>query len=570
MATSGSGSSGSAASERGSRNSSERSSSSEEERLRRLFKSCDADGDGYLDVNDLTYMCGMLQMSDSVTEVRQQLGLHDNDRISFDDFLRCRSQVMDESNHYSLDHPTHTHPSLSIGERWTSVDGDRASGLERWRETEVETDTGIDSDTSGAIANNKITSWPTLSSDSLAALSSTKPDSADYDSGALDLGHEPVTLTELINRQEPKVREKLQMSETIEVMDIAERLHASSLNSMRSEIIELKGHVSRLIAERNLMLDHREQTSRYEERVIELHSVIAELRKKLDRHQINVIKEEEEFEESDQAVSVKSDLDSANDDNNEICQEFSRVVSQIEDAMAVPEDSSFPVGGPHDKSKAQDLEDTQNKTDLQGINQAKHQPAVDTPPELPPRASRACTLPHGHGSELIALQADNEELRRQTGNLEVELGQMSEKISSVESERDALAKQVNELKNHLSVANTSFSPSHSRVNSPSTTPVKSRATPPPSSDIRKTQDTDNFPVAKVAGLKKLRTCAADMPGILGSEVAMMGVESTSTAEHLVQSVQAGSNMAELISSASTKGVQNFCEGVTEKKDLKLP
>ena len=31
-------------------------------------------------------------------------------------------------------------------------------------------------------------------------------------------------------------------------------------------------------------------TARYEERIIELHSVIAELRKKLERHRINVIR----------------------------------------------------------------------------------------------------------------------------------------------------------------------------------------------------------------------------------------------------------------------------------------
>ena len=33
-----------------------------------------------------------------------------------------------------------------------------------------------------------------------------------------------------------------------------------------------------------------QQTVRYEERITELHSVIAELRKKIDRHQINVIR----------------------------------------------------------------------------------------------------------------------------------------------------------------------------------------------------------------------------------------------------------------------------------------
>lgn len=37
--------------------------------------------------------------------------------------------------------------------------------------------------------------------------------------------------------------------------------------------------------------DRLEQTTaRYEERITELHSVIAELRKKIERHQINVIR----------------------------------------------------------------------------------------------------------------------------------------------------------------------------------------------------------------------------------------------------------------------------------------
>ncbi|GFN83326.1 Colorectal mutant cancer protein, partial [Plakobranchus ocellatus] len=53
--------------------------------------------------------------------------------------------------------------------------------------------------------------------------------------------------------------------------------------------------------------DRLEQlTARYEERIIELHSVIAELRKKVERHQISVIREEDEFEESDQAQSTQS------------------------------------------------------------------------------------------------------------------------------------------------------------------------------------------------------------------------------------------------------------------------
>ena len=44
----------------------------------------------------------------------------------------------------------------------------------------------------------------------------------------------------------------------------------------------------------NLQDDYEERleelTFRYEERITELHSVIAELRKKIERHQINVIR----------------------------------------------------------------------------------------------------------------------------------------------------------------------------------------------------------------------------------------------------------------------------------------
>ncbi|XP_012942223.1 uncharacterized protein LOC101852647, partial [Aplysia californica] len=171
------GSSSGSGSENGdSRNSSSRSSASEEERLRRLFNSCDADGDGYLDGEDLTFMCRMLNMADSVGEVRQQLGLTDESRLSFHDFLRCRTRVMLESSALQQPHQQSqahdleavTSPALlSAGE-----------------------DTGIESDASGVMGNvqpaSQMTLWPTLSSDSLGALSCTKPDSADYDSGARD------------------------------------------------------------------------------------------------------------------------------------------------------------------------------------------------------------------------------------------------------------------------------------------------------------------------------------------------------------------------------------------------
>lgn len=74
----------------------------------------------------------------------------------------------------------------------------------------------------------------------------------------------------------------------------------------------------------------------------------------------------------------------------------------------------------------------------------------DMPPELPPRAARPCSLSHSSSmtfdpqsrTELIALRADNEELRRQTGQLEVELGQMSEQMRAVMKDKENLMKKV--------------------------------------------------------------------------------------------------------------------------------
>ena len=87
------------------------------------------------------------------------------------------------------------------------------------------------------------------------------------------------------------------------------QLHLAALTSLRAEIIDLSNRLQQATADRDLLekqaakvtserlrqqrdADERlhEQALRYEERVTELHSVIAELRKKLDRHQINVIR----------------------------------------------------------------------------------------------------------------------------------------------------------------------------------------------------------------------------------------------------------------------------------------
>ncbi|XP_059166215.1 colorectal mutant cancer protein-like [Physella acuta] len=570
-------SSSSSGSDNGDSRNSSLSSASEEERLRRLFNSCDGDGDGFLDGEDLTFMCRMLNMSESVDEVRQQLGLADGSKISFDDFLRCRTRVMMES---SIAHPQHqVFHSMTMAPSPVLLSGD---------------DTGVESDASGimvTVAGNQLTSWPTLSSDSLGALSYTKPESADYDSGARDLSPEPATmsLTQLMETHDPYAYKQLRQAGADAFLDIANRLHAAALTSLKGEIFELKNHILRLATDRS-MLDgqqpHRlipndaklgatdfeerleELTARYEERIIELHSVIAELRKKLERHQINVIREEDEYEESDQAQSTHSnDGESLRDENIEISREFSQVVSDFETALAKkPMESSH--GSDALMGTSFTVEESEDKKD-EGLT--KEDRDTETPPKLPPRAVRPSSLSNSPSTsldpqvrvEMMALRTDNEELRRQTSNLEVELGQMSEQMGTVMKEKESLMKKVLELQQRLQAYTSSPSPSHSRVVTP-TKQVSTNLTHPD----RKNSEPEVYPVAKMAELKKLRTCANDMQ-VLGSEVAMLGVQSTPTAEHLVQSLNDGSSVAELLKTVSRDGGANIGEVVVKEFEVEL-
>lgn len=82
---------------------------------------------------DFIFMCRQLNLEDSAEEIMQQLGMNSQSRISFNDFIRCRSHVMSEME-----------PPLYIE------------------------DTGMDSDNSGLAKQRTmatLTSWPTMSSD---------------------------------------------------------------------------------------------------------------------------------------------------------------------------------------------------------------------------------------------------------------------------------------------------------------------------------------------------------------------------------------------------------------------
>ncbi|KAK2512341.1 hypothetical protein Q9233_016341 [Columba guinea] len=153
--------------------SSDTSSTGEEERMRRLFQTCDGDGDGFIsrsiyvaldDVseegesmlrfyrwNDLLMVCRQLNMEESVAEIMHQLGADENGKISFQDFSQCRMELVQEI-----------------------------------RKEEVELSVISDDSCKKKKLRDRITSWPTSSNNSLGALSGAR-ESWEYDSGARDL-----------------------------------------------------------------------------------------------------------------------------------------------------------------------------------------------------------------------------------------------------------------------------------------------------------------------------------------------------------------------------------------------
>ncbi|KAK7497841.1 hypothetical protein BaRGS_00010975 [Batillaria attramentaria] len=349
---------------------------------------------------------------------------------------------------------------------------------------------------------------------------------------------------------------------------VTAQLHLAAITSMKGEINELKTRLLQVTSERDL-LDRQimsqsdtlctqrevearveQVAARYEERIIELHSVIAELRKKMERHHINVIREEDEFEESDAAQSNRSQDGGSNHDNlgdshsaslemgNELSLELSRVVTEMENAMATGSplvnqmtgdgdgENTAPAGqvGGDVVATFDDEEEEESKPPTPPPRQAL--PSATFPPSLAAGLGGGGAGPGGpRGGEDLLAQRD------------FELAELRSQIISVTEERDALHKRVWELQNRLNSADLPTSP----VNSRTSTPTKPH---PASMGTDRLAGEDPFPVAKVAELKKLRTLTGDKQA-LGAEVSSLGLPTTQAAEHLVHNVQVNSSAQEL-------------------------
>ncbi|XP_059404893.1 colorectal mutant cancer protein isoform X2 [Carassius carassius] len=511
-----------AAEESGSTGSSGSCSTAEEERMRRLFQTCDGDGDGYINRNDLLMVCRQLNMEDSVAEIMGQLGADERGNISFEDFTRCRMQLLNEIRKEE--------GQLSL----------------------------MSSDSEKRTLHEHVSSWPTSSENSLGAR-----ESWEFDSGARDL-------------QSPDMHPPQQSSLLIRKLldQPSAGLHKllSQHPSGRSGALDL----ANTCEQSHLLREHEEvqerTTLRYEERITELHSIIAELNKKIDLLQGATIREEDEFSE------LRSDLSHSQQEVNE----DDRSVDQDPDqaSISLPENQSTLVTADMDNCSDLNSELQRVLTGLESVLCGRKKSTcslsvaeVDRHIEQLTTASEHCdlaikTVEEIEGAlgrdfypslceervrwekELAGLREENESLTAMLCSKEEDLNRTKATMNAIREERDRLRRRVRELQTRLQSVQPGAPSSPGRL-TPAGRPIN-----PSTGELSTSSSSNDIPVAKVAERVKLsKTRSESLPAersVLGSEISSIGV-SSNVAEHLAHSLQDCSNIQEIFQTLYSHG-----------------
>ncbi|CAH1251535.1 MCC [Branchiostoma lanceolatum] len=508
-------------------------STPEEERIKKLFQTCDGDGDGYISRQDLLMVCCQLNMEDSVQEIMEQLGADDRGRISYDEFVHCRTQLLGEIN-------------------------DMLPRLEQQPEA------------GSSLHATHMQSWPTGSDNSLGSCGPVR-EAWEYDSGARDLSPEPSNLHKLLEAASSSAAN----TGGTNYLELANTLHLAALASLKGEILELSTRLQSTASERDtlekklakaqcehvqLIQQHEDkadaQASRYEERITELHGVIAELRKKLSREQDATIREEEEEEnisqvsqeDSSSSVSGRFNFSRTLQDSNTKCDDLSvqlqKVVSTLESTIE---------GRRLRENSSQSFADVDRQVEeLTSASWQMEKNAHDAVKEVEtlrlelgtPRKAQSARSSWAVGDggleyQLLDARQEADSLRGSLHSKEEELNKIRASLGSIREERDRLRRRVRELQTRLQSVQACASPPAHRP-SPSPSPGDSSST--------------EFPIPKVAERVRLKSSRAVLDRhVLGTELTSMGVENAKVAEHLSQSLQDCSSVQEIFQSVYAAG-----------------
>ncbi|XP_061480168.1 colorectal mutant cancer protein isoform X3 [Rhineura floridana] len=514
-------------------------------------------------------VCRQLNMEDSVAEIMHQLGADENGKISFQDFTRCRMQLVREI-----------------------------------RKEEVELSVKSDESCKKKTLRNRIASWPTSSDNSLGALSGAR-ESWEYDSGARDLQspdlHSRSTLQKLLEYGGNTMNQQIALQRLFtqtsnfsnsvgrSYLELANTLHLAALASLKVDIVELNKRLQQTERERDLlekklakaqceqshlMREHEDvqerTTLRYEERITELHSIIAELNKKIDRLQGTTIREEDEYSElrselshsqheanedshsmdqdqtsvsvpENQSTMVTADMDTCSDLNSEL----QRVLTGLENVVCGRKKSSCSLSVADVDRHIEQLTTASEHCDLaiKTVEEIEGVLGRDLYPNLAEERSR-------WEKELAGLREENESLTAMLCSKEEELNRTKATMNAIREERDRLRRRVRELQTRLQSVQATGPSSPGRL-TPANRPIN-----PSTGELSTSSSSNDIPIAKIAERVKLsktrsESSASDRP-VLGSEISSIGV-SSSVAEHLAHSLQDCSNIQEIFQTLYSHG-----------------
>ncbi|KAM5261766.1 colorectal mutant cancer protein isoform 3-T3 [Hipposideros larvatus] len=536
----------------------------------RSAPACGETGSGRLSRNDLLMVCRQLNMEESVAEIMNQLGADENGKISFQDFTRCRMQLVRE---------------IRKEEGGLFEKSDNSCKKKKLRD--------------------RIASWPTSSDNSFGALSAAR-ESWEYDSGARDLQspdlqsqpalqklleyggsalHQQAAALHRLLAQSPHFGNAVGGS----YLELANTLHLAALASLKGDIVELNKRLQQTELERDLlekklakaqceqshlMREHEDvqerTTLRYEERITELHSIIAELNKKIDRLQGTTIREEDEYSElrselsqsqqevnedsrsmdqdqtsvsipENQSTMVTADMDNCSDLNSEL----QRVLTGLENVVCCRKKSSCSLSVAEVDRHIEQLTTASEHCDLaiKTVEEIEGVLGRDLYPNLAEERSR-------WEKELAGLREENESLTAMLCSKEEELNRTKATMNAIREERDRLRRRVRELQTRLQSVQATGPSSPGRLTS------TNRPVNPSTGELSTSSSSNDIPIAKIAERVKLsktrsESSSSDRP-VLGSEISSIGV-SSSVAEHLAHSLQDCSNIQEIFQTLYSHG-----------------
>lgn len=364
-------------------------------------------------------------------------------------------------------------------------------------------------------------------------------------------------------------------------------LHLAALASLKGDIVELNKRLQQTERERDLlekklakaqceqshlMREHEDAqertTLRYEERIAELHGVIAELSKKIDHLQGAASREEDEYSElrselsqsqheitedsrsvdqtsisipENQSIVVTADMDNCSDLNSEL----QRVLTGLENVVCGRKKSSCSLSVAEVDRHIEQLTTASEHCDLalKTVEEIEGVLGRDLYPNLAEERSR-------WEKELAGLREENESLTAMLCSKEEELNRTKATMNAVREERDRLRRRVRELQTRLQSVQATGPSSPGRLAS------TSRPVNPSTGELSTSSSSNDIPIAKVAERVKLsktrsESSSSDRP-VLGSEISSIGV-SSSVAEHLAHSLQDCSNIQEIFQTLYSHG-----------------